>query len=44
MYVKDERYLLDTETGQWKSDVANYRLETDGRKTELNENLIPLGP
>ena len=44
MYVKNERYLLDTETGRLKSDVANYRLETDGRKTELNANLIPLGP
>ena len=44
MYVKDERYRLDVETGRLKSDAAHYRLETDGRKTDLNENLIPLGP
>lgn len=42
MYVQDEMYSRNSKDGQLTGSSKYYRLETDGRRTELNEYLYPL--
>ncbi len=43
MYVQDEEYFLKPKDGQLTGSSKYYRIEADGRRTELNERLWPLG-